>query len=323
MEFIKKYIYLIILFYSCSVPNIETEKQDLCAHKSQLPKYNKGDLFFGFSEIREKVIRHPYFYKDTKQNGVNLLTIDSFNSTLLISDQMKSAAKFDNLINWIKDTSPYTLKQLEKEPPVFRDFSILWFEFLKKNIDYIDVRNIILNDKLNMSGVGTKNKFYKNIYNFHNNKVIDRIIQKHGEKHIENSLNKWAKNPKSYYEFKKEVKDIVDNWVYVSFFRRTSKLALDFANENQLNVFFSVGHKIRKDFLISLSIDEIHKDKKSSCAISGSELRHCFRKGYHLKPNFHFLPFDLTKNKKEGLATFNKKQLEVIGTHLLNLKDKN
>ena len=290
----------LLLLTSCNALAFKTENEN----------YERNALFFGFSEVRRELLKNPLYKNSIAKKNNRFLSIDEYNRVLTINEQMENIAHYDRLIDYIKNTSPYSIKRFENFSLEERDLCILWFEKLKQKIDYFDVRNLIQKNELKLDKGGVGNKFFKNLYTFQNKDFIDSLLEKHSSYELVEKLNKWALNPESFNRFDKDIQEFLHSWVYVCFFRRVSKLGIDFANEQMLDVYFPVGHVKRRNFLIELALEEKKTNKKIGTTITTSELRHCFRKNLHLSKYFHFFPFDY--NEKGKIQHYSKDKLEKI-----------
>lgn len=220
----------------------------------QLAERNPGDLDYGFSGYRHEAMQDAITKGDDKR-GEALPTVDHLNEVSGVTEYMKQF-KFHELISKIKNYDKTTSKSLTGATlqGVKGRHAILWIEFLKENIDRINLH------KQASSAIGqtpteaTKDRLRKNE---HQGKAPDKT-----------SFIEWYNNNNIPSDSQERTN--LWGWVWNAFFRITSKLGLEFAAKNNWAIHFNISRDSYRRALERRKPGQQHKRE----AITYSELRH-------------------------------------------------
>ena len=292
----------------------------------ELDRYAEGDLFFGFSNPRHTFIKaklnndFPGFNLD---DDSRLFTIDYYNYILGIDmDKVCTLSDFTRLIEDIK-----TRKFEDRKFPnniTFSDKNIerlkRWYNKLQSKADYLDLKKVILNMNgdiyAKIEAKVRKNCPSTNIdtRNFMNKQMFDIVTV----------FRCWARDdPRSTYSYEKNLTDFAFNIAMNSFFRRTSKLGIDFAQEENMTVHFITGYANNGYSALDLAIKEKGESFFQNSRITCSELRHCFRKNYMDQSFVKLIPYKPTAGISiSGLSYLDKKKIRNYRKKYENLRSR-
>ena len=323
-----RYIFIIMCLgtmnYSCS-DSIITEEistssspQKDINYSSEIMKYNEGDMFYGFSsqlfEYAKLKLNHEKLYSKPcegifkDQNRV--CSISTYNNRCGIKDKICKfgAARFGELIDWIKYINPEEISSIKSSADTVKPYLVKWMNFLKENIDYIDVRNDIKDER-----------FIKDPITLFDSKIVKNFtyylggLNQSKKLHLCKALMDWATCPEKIREYNCSTEEKIDDWLWTAFFRKTSKLGLDFAKKNNLNIYFTTGTDEDKYTLFKNHYSRGFKTKKHQeyFPITNSEFRHCLRKNYFQENFIQLVPF--AKALKEDVSSLKSFPLSEIG----------
>lgn len=281
----------------------DTSKKNTASSKTE---YYSGDLYYGYSEVR---------YVGMQKNGEDLgneqlrlrkstpqdpLTVDHLNLFSGVSDKIKKGK--DKVKNYFEFIS-----YLENN--TFTDQTSLpnrWLAYLKEHIDQLKLDKEIEQMRSGYLAVEpTKDRFHKNISTQNNNSedgLKSAIIGAYTKKEIlpytppqslvqklQNALQGNTKpNPKNRHPHR----GLINEWLTTAFFRKTSKLGIDFAikegNVIHFNTFSSYSYSPDK----SITHEAEHPVKDQKQPITHSELRKINRTYGHNHPQVDLYWFD-------------------------------
>lgn len=225
------------------VPDMIIQRTDL----------KKGDLYYGFHENRDISMDFKGAYNDTGDNGFHTIDLLNQESGITSIVEEKGLFKVIEAIDKYDTDNPKDLfnNKITKGCQIDN-----WLSFCKENINKINLSKQV-------EHINEKNRLYKNIGNTEMHEL--RIKGWYNVKLNENNLGN-------------ELKD----WVHTAFFRRLSKLGLDFAHRYNLTIHFNVNESHHSNKNPLYGIYGQHKNEKGEYekkywGITYSEMHHYYK----------------------------------------------
>ncbi|CAZ97224.1 hypothetical protein [Zobellia galactanivorans] len=243
--------------------------------------HNKGDLHYGLHSARyqgmsqiSKETNNPFHDPQNPKNN-DPLTIDNLNDNSLVIDKLTDGPdymeNYFELIEWLKTRKPRQgLNHAKNEE---------WLKFLKDNIKYLQLDKQIAQVKSGGEDIEpTKDRLHKN------GLLKDKSSVEEIKRALIDSFDSKRGVSEKYQEH-------INRWVYDAFFRRTSKLGIDYTINNGNRIHFNTASEFDKKGKSIVSHAE-NPEKKQRQPITDSEIRHIHRKYGHDHPQMDLYSFD-------------------------------
>ena len=275
--------------------------------KVRLP-YKDGDLIFGLNRVRTSFKEALESKREmTSSSGKELCVIDRYNLHLgIYGDKITNLGDLERVFLGLKDKKAFdskveSFKELlnEKEQSRLKK----WENYLTSNLDILDIRNL--------SSQSDEYLWAKFLKNFPTRSSTELLLLEQNKVKILDCFRKWSSGELPYNKIKKDYAEFMLSFSTNYFFRKTSKLGLDFAKENGLKVHFLLGRNDNELGVLNIMEQELKEVtlfpfKRITC----SEVKHCFRKKYYKEEFLSLLPYAITTGSTSDLKLINKKDLK-------------